>query len=84
MEENIVPIAWFLEDGIYYMNEKQPLRKTYIIQIGNIMFDWNTCKDDDIVSVLSNEGNYYDIKKSEIHLLSNEEIKLWKKNHNVF
>lgn len=83
MEENIVPIAWFLEDGIYYMNEKQPLRKTYIIQIGNIMFDWNTCKDD-IVSVLSNEGNYYDIKKSEIHLLSNEEIELWKKNHNVF
>lgn len=54
---------YFMETGIWSGNEEQPPRKTKIISIAE---DMEKCDDNDEISVLSEEGNWYTIKKREV------------------
>lgn len=53
---------YFMETGIWSGNEEQPPRKTKIISIAEDLEELN---DNDDVAVLSEEGNWYTIKKKK-------------------
>lgn len=58
---------YFMEDEIYSGNKKLPLRRNNISMIGTTLsFDLSKLNDDDDVEVLSQNGNWYTIKKSDI------------------
>ena len=58
---------YFMENEIYSGNEKLPPRRNNISMIGTTLsFDLSKLNDDDDVEVLSQNGNWYTIKKSEI------------------
>lgn len=50
-------IGYFMEDGIYWKGEKQPLRKTPVVAVDD--------NGSDNLHVLSAEGNWYTIKRNE-------------------
>lgn len=59
--------AYFMETGIFLGNEEQPPRKTKISVIGDrLNFDLDTVAEDEEISVLSEEGNWYTIKKKDL------------------
>lgn len=56
-----------MEDGIYSGDKKLPPRRNNITIIGAMLsFDLSKLNDNDDVEVLSENGNWYTIKKSEI------------------
>lgn len=58
---------YFIEDEIYYGNKKLPPRRNNISIIGSMVsFDLSKLNDNDDVEVLSENGNWYTLKKSEI------------------
>lgn len=58
---------YFIEDEIYFGNEKLPPRRNNISMIGTTLsFDLTKLNNDDEVEVLSTNGNWYTIKKLEI------------------
>lgn len=60
-------VGYFMESGIYFQGKEQPPRKTEIILIEGNIEDYS---DNDDVSVLSIEENWYTIKKKNIILES--------------
>ena len=63
-------LGYFMETGVYFHGFLQPPRRTNVTMIGStINFDINNYKDDDEIPVFSEEGNWYHIKKKELHLL---------------
>jgi len=58
---------YFIETQIYSGGVEQPPRKTPIALIGDsLSFNLDELNDEDDVSVLSEEGNWYTIKKRDI------------------
>lgn len=62
-------LGYFMETDIWWQGKLQPPRKTPITLIGDTpAFDLNAVSDDDDISVLSQEGNWYTIKKRDLIL----------------
>jgi len=62
-------VGYFMESGIFSGNEELPPRKTPLVLIGDKpSFNLNEYRDDDNIPVLSEEGNWYTIKKKELIL----------------
>ena len=62
-------VGYFMETGIYYAGKELPPQKTPLILIGDKpSFNLDDVSDDDTISVLSLEGNWYSIKKRELIL----------------
>ena len=60
-------VGYFMETGIWFQGKELPPRKTLLIMIGDRpSFDLNDYSDNDDIPVLSQEGNWYTIKKKEI------------------
>lgn len=60
-------VGYFMETGIFFQGKEQPPRKTPLIMIGDKpSFNLNDYSDNDDIPVLSIDGNWYTIKKSEI------------------
>ena len=58
---------YFMENGIYSGNKKLPPRRNNICIIGAMLnIDLSKLNNDDEVEVLSENGNWYTIRKSEI------------------
>lgn len=62
-------VGYFMESGIFSGNKELPPRKTPLVLIGDKpSFNLNEYRDDDNIPVLSEEGNWYTIKKKELIL----------------
>lgn len=62
-------VGYFMESGIWYQGKEQPPQKTPLIMIGDKpSFNLDNYSDEDDISVLSVEGNWYTIKKKELIL----------------
>lgn len=62
-------LGYFTEDEIYYHGKKQPPRNTKILNIGcNPMFSIEDYAEDEDIQVLSEDENWYTIKKKDIIL----------------
>lgn len=64
-------MLYFMENEIYSGNKKLPPRRNNICMIGAMLSfdlskDLSKFNDDDDIEVLSENGNWYTIKKSEI------------------
>ncbi len=60
-------VGYFMEKGIWYQGKEQSPRKTPVIIIGdNPSFTLDDYQADDDIDVLSEEGNWYTIKKKEL------------------
>lgn len=60
-------IGYFMETGIFSGNTELPPRRNNIILIGDKpTFHLEDYEDNDEIPVLSENGNWYTIKKSEI------------------
>jgi len=62
-------VGYFMESGIFRDGKELPPQKTPLVLIGDrVTFNLDDYGDDDDISVLSEEGNWYTIKKKELIL----------------
>lgn len=60
-------VGYFMETGIWFQGKEQPPRKTPIIMIGDTAaFNLDDLSENDNIPILSEEGNWYTIKKKEL------------------
>ncbi len=60
-------VGYFMETGIWFQGKEQPPRKTPLIMIGDKpSFNLDDFSENDDIPVLSEEGNWYTIKKKEL------------------
>lgn len=60
-------VGYFMETGIWFQGKEQPPQKTPLIMIGDrLLFNLDDFSADDDIPVLSEDGNWYTIKKKEL------------------
>lgn len=63
-------VGYFMETGIWFKGKEQKPRKTPLVMIGDrASFNLDDFSEDDNIPVLSEEGNWYTIKKKELILV---------------